>query len=130
MSTRRALRGCSCRTPGNTANCVVAAAMTPSQLNPLRRLSIDQAVDEPWLGKALLIFATRIGKLRNPDRLCGNLDAPRALSRQAADGQASVGKRVDFSIIVCTRNRRDALKSCLDSIAMSMSSVSDMSKEI
>ena len=50
--------------------------------------------------------------------------------RQATDGQASVGKRVDLSIIVCTRNRRDALKGCLDSIAVSMSSVSGMSKEI
>ncbi len=37
---------------------------------------------------------------------------------------------MDLSIIVCTKNRRGASKPCLDSTAMSMSSVSGMSKEI
>jgi GT2 family glycosyltransferase len=37
---------------------------------------------------------------------------------------------VDLSIIVCTRNRRDVVTSCLDSIAASMSSVSGLTKEI
>jgi GT2 family glycosyltransferase len=39
-------------------------------------------------------------------------------------------KPVDLSIIVCTRNRRDALKSCLDSIAASLNSTSGLSAEI
>src|SRR6266478_1631562 len=50
--------------------------------------------------------------------------APRPTAKLTA------GKRVDLSIIVCTKNRRDALKSCLDSIAGALSSVSGMSTEI
>jgi len=37
---------------------------------------------------------------------------------------------VDLSIIVCTRNRRDAVTACLDSIAASMDSVSGLATEI
>jgi len=60
----------------------------------------------------------------------GKGEALRALSGQAADRQASVVKRVDLSIIVCTKNRRDAVTACLDSIAASMSSGSGLAKEI
>lgn len=37
---------------------------------------------------------------------------------------------MDLSIIVCTRNRQDALKSCLESVALSLTAVSGMSTEI
>jgi GT2 family glycosyltransferase len=40
------------------------------------------------------------------------------------------GHGVDLSIIVCTRNRRDSLKACLDSIALSLSAISDITTEI
>lgn len=37
---------------------------------------------------------------------------------------------MDLSVIVCTRNRRDAVKTCLDSIAVAMSYVAGVAKEI